>query len=330
MNELFSFPRARLEVLQVNLGYKCNQQCIHCHLDANPYRTEIMDRSVMKEIISFLIQSEIKIIDLTGGAPELHPHFRDFVRELRGLNLHVIDRCNLTILNEPGNEDLIDFFAKYQIELYASLPCYLKENVEAQRGPGVFESSIITLKKLNQIGYGEKDSGLILNLVYNPLGPFLPPPQELLEGEYKKYLRERYGITFNHLFTITNMPIGRFHDLLISQGEKSRYLQLLMENHRQENLDSVMCRTLISVDWRGYLYDCDFNQALGLPIRFKNQSPIYIAELKGLTLEGNPIPFRPHCYGCTAGQGSSCTGALNKGFINLLKNENFNYYSCFK
>ena len=312
MNDGFTLQREPLEILQVNLGYKCNQQCIHCHLDAGPQRTEMMDRSVMDQIVAFLPSSKIKILDLTGGAPELHLFFREFVRDLRGLGLHVIDRCNLTILNKPGYEDLVDFFADQQIEIFASLPCYLKENVEAQRGVGVFDSSIQALKRLNQAGYGKRDSDLILNLVYNPLGPFLPPTQERLEEEYRRHLWEGYGIVFNRLFTITNMPIRRFENLLISQGEYSRYLQLLRDNHRPENLDSVMCRTLISVDWRGYLYDCDFNQALGLPLRFKNRLKVHIAELKEVTLEGNPIPFRPHCYGCTAGQGSSCTGALNK------------------
>ncbi|MGB9629998.1 MAG: arsenosugar biosynthesis radical SAM (seleno)protein ArsS, partial [Thermodesulfobacteriota bacterium] len=271
-----------------------------------------MDRSVMDQILNFLTSSKIKIVDLTGGAPELHPFFREFVRELIGLGLHVIDRCNLTVLNDPGYEDLVDFFADQEIEIFASLPCYLKENVEAQRGPGVFKSSLNTLKRLNQVGYGKRDSGLILNLVYNPLGPFLPPTQERLEEEYRRHLWEGYGILFNRLFTITNMPIRRFENLLISQGEYSRYLQLLRDNHRPENLDSVMCRTLISVDWQGYLYDCDFNQALDLPLRFKNQLKVHITELKDVTLEGNPIPFHPHCYGCTAGHGSSCTGALNK------------------
>lgn len=312
MDEMFFIQRVPVEVLQVNLGYICNQRCIHCHLDAGPHRKEMMDRYTMHQVITFLKSSKIKTIDLTGGAPELHPFFREFVRELSGLGLHIINRCNLTILNEPGKEDLVDFFADQQIEVFASLPCYLKENVEAQRGPGVFESSINALKRLNQAGYGKRNSGLILNLVYNPLGPLLPPSQERLEEEYRNHLGEYYGIAFNRLLTITNMPIRRFENLLISRGEYLRYLQLLKENHVNENLDSVMCRRLINVDWQGYIYDCDFNQALGLTLQFKNLFRVHITELKGITLEGNSIPFRPHCYGCTAGQGSSCTGALSK------------------
>ncbi len=312
MNDMFFIQRTPVEILQVNLGYKCNQRCLHCHLDAGPHRTEMMDRIVMDQILTTLISSKIKIIDLTGGAPELHPFFREFVRELSGMGLHVINRCNLTILNEPGKEDLVDFFAEQKIEVFASLPCYLKENVEAQRGAGVFEASLSVLKRLNQVGYGKRDSGLILNLVYNPLGPFLPPPQKGLEEEYRNHLGEHYGIVFNNLFTITNMPIRRFENLLISHGEYVRYLQLLKENHHPENLESIMCRRLINVDWQGYIYDCDFNQALGFTLQFKNLSRVHITELKEITLEGNPIPFRPHCYGCTAGQGSSCTGALSK------------------
>lgn len=312
MNELFFFPRTSFEILQVNLGYKCNQQCIHCHFDAGPHRMEMMDRSVVDQILKFLPSSKIRRVDLTGGAPELHPFFRDFVRELRKLGLHVIDRCNLTILNIPGYEDLVEFFADHQIEVFASLPCYLKENVEAQRGQGVFENSLNALRRLNQVGYGGKEPHLILNLVYNPLGPFLPPPQEKLEEEYRRQLGEHHGIVFNRLFTITNMPIKRFKNLLVSRGEYLSYLQLLRESHHHENLNSVMCRKLISIDWQGYLYDCDFNQSLGLPLQIENRCRVHISELKDINLEGNPIPFRSHCYGCTAGQGSSCTGALQQ------------------
>ncbi|MGQ9637392.1 MAG: arsenosugar biosynthesis radical SAM (seleno)protein ArsS [Thermodesulfobacteriota bacterium] len=313
MNHPIITHRSPLETLQVNLGYKCNQKCIHCHLDAGPHRKEMMERSTMEQIIHFLSSSTVKTVDLTGGAPELNPFFKDFVRELRGMGLQIIDRCNLTVLNILGREDFIKFLADQRVEIYASLPCYLKENVEYQRGHGVFDLSIDVLKDLNRIGYGKKSSGLVLNLVYNPLGPFLPPPQENLEENYRGYLKENYNIEFNHLLTIANMPIHRFKSLLISKGDYFTYLNLLKNAHSTENLNSVMCRKLINVDWQGYVYDCDFNQALGLPLQFKNLLKLHINKLNELTLEGNPILFRPHCYGCTAGQGSSCSGALNKG-----------------
>jgi radical SAM/Cys-rich protein len=266
----------------------------------------------MEQILYFLSSSTVKTVDLTGGAPELNPLFKDFVRELRGMGLEVIDRCNLTVLSNLEKEDIIQFLADQRVEIYASLPCYLKENVDHQRGSGVFDLSINVLINLNRIGYGKKSSGLVLNLIYNPSGAFLPPPQENLEEDYRRNLGEKYQIEFNNLLTLTNMPINRFKSLLISRGEYFPYLQLLKKAHSPENLNSVMCRKLISIDWQGFVYDCDFNQALGLPLRFGNSLRVHITELNDLNLGENPVLFYDHCYGCTAGQGSSCAGALSK------------------
>jgi radical SAM/Cys-rich protein len=303
--------RTHLEILQVNLGYRCNQRCIHCHINAGPERTEMMDRSTIDQVIACLASADLRQLDLTGGAPEMNPHFRHLVRSARTMDLHVIDRCNLTVLEEPGMEGLEEFLADQKVEIIASLPCYLKENVDHQRGNGVFEASLRALRKLNQLGYGQKDSGLSLNLVYNPLGPFLPPLQTLLEEDYRRELGERYGIVFNQLYTITNMPIHRFETLLASRGEHLSYMKLLQGAHQERNLESVMCRRLISVDYQGYVFDCDFNQALGLPLQMEGRSRIHLSELMEIDLMGNPIPLLDHCYGCTAGQGSSCTGVLN-------------------
>jgi radical SAM/Cys-rich protein len=311
--EMIGLPtieRTRLEILQVNLGYRCNQKCIHCHVNAGPERKEMMDYTTINQVLSFLDVSDVRTVDLTGGAPELNPHFKDLVRSARKMDLYVIDRCNLTVLEEPGMEGLEEFLAEQKVEIIASLPCYLKENVDHQRGSGVFETSLRALKKLNQLGYGQKDSGLVLNLVYNPLGSFLPPLQALLEEDYRRELGERYGIVFNRLYTMTNMPIHRFETLLISRNERLSYINLLQGAYREENLESVMCRRLISVDYQGYVYDCDFNQALGLPLRMGGRHRVHLSELKGIDLRGKPIPLLEHCYGCTAGQGSSCTGVL--------------------
>jgi radical SAM/Cys-rich protein len=309
-----SFPaitRSLLETLQVNLGYRCNQRCSHCHVNAGPDRKEVMERSTIEVVIHYLCSSGVKKLDLTGGAPELNPNFRQLVQEARGMDIHVMDRCNLTILEQPGQEGLPEFLAAHKVEVIASMPCYLKENVDRQRGNGVYEVSVRVLKKLNRLGYGQKDSGLLLNLVYNPLGPFLPPPQKVLEEDYRRELDERYGIVFNHLYTIINMPIHRFRNVLISNGELQRYMEQLREAHQDSNLDSVMCRSLISVDWQGYIYDCDFNQMLGLPFHKEAGSRINLSELIGMELEGRPIIVGEHCYGCTAGQGSSCRGILS-------------------
>lgn len=307
-----AITRSLLETLQVNLGYRCNQRCSHCHVNAGPDRKEMMERSTIERVIHYLCSSGVKKLDLTGGAPELNPYFRQLVQEARGMDIHVMDRCNLTVLEQPGQEGLPEFLAAHKVEVIASMPCYLKENVERQRGNGVYEVSVRVLKKLNRLGYGKKDSGLLLNLVYNPLGPFLPPPQKVLEEDYRRELDERYGIVFNHLYTIINMPIHRFRNVLISNGELQRYMEQLREAHQDSNLDSVMCRSLISVDWQGYIYDCDFNQMLGLPLSIDGKVRINLSELIGIELEGRPIMVREHCFACTAGQGSSCTGALSE------------------
>jgi len=270
----------------------------------------MMERSVIEEVIAYLKTSDVKKLDLTGGAPELNPHFRDLVRAAWKMGVHVIDRCNLTVLEEPGQEGLAEFLAEYTVEVIASLPCYLQENVDAQRGRGVHQTSIRSLCRLNELGYGRREA-LQLNLVYNPLGPFLPPPQMALEESYRKKLGGRYGIVFNHLYTLVNMPIHRFGNMLVSQGQFFRYMNLLREAHQDANLDSVMCRYLISIDWQGYVYDCDFNQMLGLPMSIGGKSAIQLSELTGIEIEGQSIAVWDHCYGCTAGQGSSCGGALS-------------------
>ena len=305
-----AIKRTQLETLQVNLGYRCNQECIHCHVNAGPKRKEMMGLSTLRLIIDYLHSSGVKKLDLTGGSPELNPHFREIVHEARKMNVHVIDRCNLTILAEPGQKGLAEFLAEHRIEITASLPCYLQENVDRQRGIGVYEKSIRALQRLNQLGYGKENSELILNLVYNPLGPFLPPPQKVLENDYRKQLGEHYGIVFHRLFTITNTPIHRFRKVLISNGELFNYMEQLRLAHQDTNLQSVMCRTLISVDWQGYVYDCDFNQMLGMPLSIDGKARINLSELIGIELEGRPIMVREHCFACTAGQGSSCTGAI--------------------
>jgi len=312
--EVSDFPairRERLETLQVNLGYKCNQTCVHCHVNAGPTRTEQMDRETMRTVLRYLEASGVGTLDITGSAPELNPHFRELVESARALGTHVIDRCNLTVLEEPGQEDLAQFLAREDVEVTASLPCYTEELVDRQRGKGVFESSIRALKHLNALGYGEPGSGLALNLVYNPQGPSLPPAQEKLEADYKGALGERFGIRFNRLYTLANMPIARFGSMLISRGQFNAYMKLLQESFREENLGAVMCRTLISVDWQGTVYDCDFNQMLGLPLTIAGRPRVRLADLIGRDLAGNPIVVKNHCFGCTAGQGSSCGGALN-------------------
>ena len=308
-----SFPairRQRLETLQVNLGYKCNQSCVHCHVNAGPTRTEMMAREIVNDVLAFLQASHVGKLDITGGAPELNAHFRDLVSAARNLGVHVMDRCNLTILEQPGQLDLAQFLVDQRVEVIASLPCYLEENVDRQRGKGVFAASIRALRLLNDLGYGQPGSGLELNLVYNPQGPALPPAQGRLEADYRAHLGARYGIAFNHLFVLTNMPIQRFGSMLISQGELEHYMDLLKNAYQPANLEHVMCRNLVSVDWRGYVYDCDFNQMLGLPLACKGRPQAHLRELIGRNLTGNPIVVRDHCYGCTAGQGSSCGGAL--------------------
>jgi len=317
-----NFPpikRARMHTLQVNLGYLCNQTCFHCHVNAGPKRKEIMDEANINLLIQLMEVSGIKTLDLTGGAPEMNPYFKKLVLAARKLKIHVIDRCNLTILSEKGYEWLADFLADNQVEIAASLPCYLEDNVDAQRGNGVFQASIASIKKLNALGYGLEDKQLTLNLVYNPQGISLPPSQQELEAAYKKELLARYGIHFNELFTITNQPIARFGSTLVTKGLFDKYMQLLKDNFQQANVKGVMCRTLISIDWQGYVYDCDFNQMLGLHAPIEGEEKIHIAQLiaqeelaqtLGYGLAGQPISVMDHCYACTAGQGSSCGGAL--------------------
>ncbi len=302
--------RKRLKTLQVNLGYKCNQSCVHCHVNAGPTRTEMMAGETVNDVLAFIQAAGVKTLDITGGAPELHPQFRELVRAARDLNVHVMDRCNLTILEQPGQAGLAQFLAAHQVEIVASLPCYLEKNVDSQRGQGVFESSIRALADLNRLGYGMPDSGLTLNLVYNPQGAVLPPPQQELEADYRARLADRHGIAFNRLYVITNMPIQRFGSLLISKGQFGEYMDLLKNAFQASTLDNLMCRDLISVDWRGYAYDCDFNQMLGLPLALRGRPRNHLRELKGADLANNPIAVADHCYGCTAGQGSSCGGAL--------------------
>ncbi len=313
--ERIPFPalhRGRLDTLQVNVGYRCNQSCVHCHVGASPHRREEMGGDTVDLVLRFLETRRIGTLDITGGAPELNPHFRRLVASARDLGVRVMDRCNLTILEEPGHEDLAGFLAAQQVEVVASLPCYLEDNVDTQRGKGVYQNSIAALKRLNALGYGREETGLVLNLVYNPLGPSLPPPQEALEADYRRILGERYGIVFNRLFALANMPIQRFGSTLISKGQFAAYMALLQDAHRDANLDGVMCRNLISVDYRGLVYDCDFNQMLDLPLTLDGQRPVHLSELLAHDLAGRRIRVAGHCFGCTAGQGSSCGGALEE------------------
>ncbi|AGA89698.1 putative Fe-S oxidoreductase [Thioflavicoccus mobilis 8321] len=303
--------RGRVKTLQVNLGYRCNLACRHCHVAASPKRTEAMDGATVDRVIELLRRGRIETLDLTGGAPELNPHFCRLVEQARTRQVHVIDRCNLTILEEPGQSDLAGFLADQRVEILASLPCYLEENVDAQRGKGVFEASIAALRRLNRLGYGDPGGALLLNLIYNPQGAQLPPPQAELEQSYKQVLADRYGLRFNRLYTIANMPIQRFGSQLIGAGQFDDYMRLLKSAHCGENLGRVMCRELISIDWRGVVYDCDFNQMLDLPmVKGAEARPLRIDDLDLDRLRGRAIRVADHCYGCTAGQGSSCGGAL--------------------
>jgi radical SAM/Cys-rich protein len=302
--------RKSLETLQVNLGYRCNQSCLHCHVNAGPNRKEMMTDTTLDSVICYLETGSARTLDLTGGAPELHPGFRRLVRAARQLDMHVIDRCNLTVLHEPAQHDTAAFLAENQVEIVASLPCYLKDNVDAQRGDGTFATSIEVLRELNALGYGQEQCSLQLTLVYNPQGATLPPPQQALEQDYRRHLADEFGVRFNRLLTITNMPIKRFGSTLVSKGLFEDYMRLLRDNYREQNLDGVMCRSLLSIDWQGYIYDCDFNQMLGLNARTADRAKLHICNLPGTGLDGNEIMIADHCYGCTAGQGSSCGGVL--------------------
>jgi radical SAM/Cys-rich protein len=307
-----SFPslaRGELRTLQVNLGYRCNQACRHCHVDAGPWRKEAMDPETVALIPAVLKARNLRSLDLTGGAPELHPRFRELVIEARQLGVEVLDRCNLTVLLEPDQEDLADFLAEQAVTVVASLPCVEAATVDRQRGSGVFARSLEALKRLNSLGYGQDGSALELHLVYNPQGPSLPPPQQTLEALYREVLLREHGIVFNTLKVLTNMPIQRFADQLRQEGSLDRYTTLLRDSHSPDNLDHVMCRSLISVDWQGRLYDCDFNQMLAVPA----PAGIHLRDLLDGSPLGAAITVGEHCYGCTAGHGSSCGGALTPG-----------------
>jgi len=306
-----AIQRDRLETLQVNLGYKCNQSCLHCHVNAGPGRTEMMGRDTIEQLLAFIDRSTVKTLDLTGGAPELNPHFRDFVSAARRRGLEVIDRCNLTVLFEPGQQGTARFLSDNKVKIVASLPCYIKDNVDRQRGNGSFDLSLAALRQLNTLGYGQAGSGLLLDLVYNPQGASLPPSQQALEQDYKQHLAQEYGIVFNHLLTLSNMPINRFGSTLVSRGEFASYMNLLKSAHQEDNTASVMCRSLISVNWQGYLYDCDFNQMLDMPLQIDHRPRLHISDLSSVNLMNQPIKVADHCYACTAGEGSSCGGALN-------------------
>lgn len=304
-----TLSRTKTDILQINVGKKCNQTCAHCHVNAGPARTEMMTRETIDRIVEWLSQTSIPIVDITGGAPELNPHFRYLVECIKALGCHVMDRCNLTILFESGQDDLAEFLVRHQVEIVASLPCYEAANVEEQRGAGVFDKSIRALQMLNELGYG-RDARLPLHLVYNPVGADLPGPQAALEATYKQELFERYGIVFNRLFTITNMPISRFAGWLRRSGQWSQYHQLLLDNFNVAAVDGLMCRRTLNIGWRGEVYDCDFNQMLNLRWRHSNFEPIYLWQLDTDAIENRPILTGNHCLGCTAGAGSSCGGAV--------------------
>jgi len=302
--------RRTIDALQVNMGRYCNQACIHCHVEAGPTRKEMMSRDTVEAVLRFLSGSKIPTLDITGGAPELHKDFDYLVESAAGLGRQVMDRCNLTVIFEPGKDYLPEFFRRHRVELVCSLPCYTEQKVDQQRGKGTFDLSIRALQLFNQLGYGRPESGLVLNLVYNPVGPHLPPPQEKLEQDYKRILRDRFGIEFNRLYCLSNMPITRHAMHLKLRGEYDRYMQLLESNFNAAALDQVMCRNLISVGWEGSIYDCDFNQMLRLPILGADGKALDISTLTIEQVLSRPIAVGNHCYACTAGAGSSCGGAL--------------------
>jgi radical SAM/Cys-rich protein len=310
--ERIQLTRAGIDTVQINVGKLCNQACVHCHVDAGPKRTEIMDRRTAVLALEFVRAADVPTVDITGGAPELNPSFRFLIEQARADGRHVMDRCNLTVLLEPGQEDLIGFLARMNVEIIASLPCYLQDNVEKQRGRGVYDKSIEALRRLNAAGYGQKGSGLVLNLVYNPVGAHLPPPQRQLEADYRRELGTRFDISFNHLYTITNMPIARFAHMLQREGKLDSYLELLATAFNPATVDSLMCRHLVSISWDGFVYDCDFNQMLDM--RLGNSQPFRLGEQSApelvRLLARRRIRVDSHCYGCTAGAGSSCGGTL--------------------
>jgi radical SAM/Cys-rich protein len=304
-----SLRRGRPEILQVNVGKLCNLTCVHCHVNAGPKRKEIMTHETIDRVLEWLGKTEIPVVDLTGGAPEMIPDFRYFVERVRTLESprHVIDRCNLTILLDPGYEELPDFLAKHRVEIVASMPCYTPKNVNAQRGEGVFDGSIAALQLLNSLGYGI-DSELPLHLVYNPVGAFLPGPQDELEADYKRELFSHFGIVFNKLYSITNMPIGRFAAFLRRNHQLKEYMELLVNAFNPTTVEGLMCRNTISVGWRGEVYDCDFNQQLDM--QWMNGRPLFLWEIDPDKIDNREIATGNHCFGCTAGAGSSCAGAV--------------------
>lgn len=296
--------RNEIEILQVNLGYLCNQSCLHCHVAAGPGRKELMTGENIDFLLKILDQPSIHTLDLTGGAPEMNPLFKELVLEARKLGVTVIDRCNLTILLEPGFEDMAQFLADNEVQIVASLPCYIEKNVDGQRGKGVYQKSIEALKTLNGLGYSQPGSKLTITLVYNPTGPYLPPSQESLFGDYQRYLYDEFNISFDQLFTITNMPIARFGSTLISKGEFENYMTLLKDSFSASNLSGLMCKNQLSVDWQGYVYDCDFNQMLNMNIdNPRSRTPLHISDVVENDLLNIPVRIADHCYGCTAGQG---------------------------
>lgn len=297
--------------LQINLGKLCNLACHHCHVDAGPKRKEIMSWDTMQKILQWAEKSDIKRADLTGGAPELNPHFKEFCHALLDMGITITSRCNITVLFEPGQENLAEWYAENKIRLVCSLPCYTEDNVDAQRGNGVFDKSIKGLKKLNDLGYG-KQPELSLDLVYNPGGAFLPPPQSSLEQDYRNMLSENFDIVFSSLLAITNIPINRFAHALRRDGQLEDYQQLLVDNFNPDTVSGLMCRHLINVDWTGQVYDCDFNQMLDMPMaNLANKQARYLWDLEPNNVENTPIKIDRHCFGCTAGSGSSCGGALS-------------------
>jgi radical SAM/Cys-rich protein len=308
--EFPAITRRKPSTLQLNLGYRCNIACLHCHVNAGPTRKEEMSAETVDLALSYAAKHDITTLDLTGGSPEMNPHFRRLVSSAREQGIHVMDRFNPTIVEEPGYEWVPEFLAAQRVEVVASLPCYTESNVDTQRGDGVFASSVRVLKQMNALGFGVADSGLQLNLVYNPGGPYLPGAQANLEADYKRRLFDEHGIVFNQLYTLANMPIKRFGSWLQSKGEFDRYMQLLMDNHQERNLEHVMCKDLISVDYRGYVYDCDFNQMLGLHLGGEIGASNSEIHLRDLFEAERPIRVAGHCFGCSAGQGSSCGGAL--------------------
>ena len=306
-----SFPLIKkeyIETLQINIGYKCNQACKHCHVNSSPLRTEKMSNEIISLIPKVIEKYKIKTLDITGGAPEMHPEFRNLITILSDKNINIIDRCNLTIFFEDGFEDLPQFLAKNNVIVTASLPCYEKDNVELQRGYGVFDKSINALKILNDLGYGKQKDRLQLNLVYNPVNPILPPSQEILEADYKRILFEKYNISFNNLYTITNMPINRYADSLNRENKLDSYYKLLKENFNKNNLENLMCKKTISVNWQGQIYDCDFNQQIDLK---GNKGPKTLSDLMNESFKFDyGVAVKEHCFACTAGAGSSCGGTL--------------------